>query len=61
MNCWLFSQATCIMSFSTLYSSSVWRTDTIVFAKLNKNFLTAELSFACLEIRSRTEEVIDSS
>ena len=41
--------------------SSVWRTDTIVFAKLNKNILTAELSFACLEIRSRNEEAIDSS
>ena len=40
---------------------SVWRTDTIVFAKLNKNVLTAELSFACVEIRSRNEEAIDSS
>ena len=41
--------------------SSVWRTDTIVFANLNKNVLTAELSFVCLEIRSRNEEAIDSS
>ena len=24
------------LSFSTMYSSSLWRTDTIVFAKLNK-------------------------
>ena len=24
------------LSFSTFYSSSLWRTDTIVFAKLNK-------------------------
>ena len=60
-NCWLFSQATCSMSFSTLYSSSVWRTDTIVFAKLNKNVLTAEISLACLDIRSRNEEVVDST
>ena len=49
------------MSFSTLYSSSVWRTDTIVFAKLNKNVLTAEISLACLDIKSRNEEVVDST
>ena len=49
------------MSFYTLYSSSVWKTDTIVFAKLNKNILTAELSLACLEIRLRNEEAIDSA
>ena len=41
--------------------SSVWRTDTIVFGKLNKNVFTAELSFAFLEIRSRNEEAIVSS
>ena len=28
------------LSFSTLYSSSLWRTDTIVFAKLNEPLLS---------------------
>ena len=28
------------LSFSTLYSSALWRTDTIIFAKLNKSPLS---------------------
>ena len=40
------------LSFSTLYSSSLWRTDTIVFAKLNKRPLSIKPSSNAFEINN---------